>query len=84
MEQGACTNADPRLFYAEATAGTAYVQAKAICAACDVRNNCLAYALDNMRVSREEFTTELGIGLHGVWGGTTPQERERMIGRKAA
>ena len=44
--------------------------AKAVCAACDVREQCLAYALDG----HEEF---------GIWGGKTLRER-RQIAKDAA
>jgi WhiB family transcriptional regulator, redox-sensing transcriptional regulator len=43
-------------------------RAKAICAGCPVRSDCLAYALTN----REDF---------GVWGGFTADER-RVIARR--
>lgn len=41
--------------------------AREICAACPHRVKCLEFAIDNAE-------------LHGVWGGTTPQER-RVIAR---
>ena len=40
--------------------------AKRICARCPVRVQCLEYALDNEEV-------------HGVWGGTSAKERQRMF-----
>lgn len=43
-----------------------YDQAKKQCAGCPVLTACLQYALDN----REE---------HGVWGGTSPQDRARLM-----
>ena len=44
-------------------------QAKELCTACIVRNNCLRYADEN----DESF---------GIWGGLTPQERGyRRVGR---
>ena len=41
-------------------------QAKAICAGCPVRRQCLAFALRTHQV-------------HGVWGGLTEQERHPLI-----
>jgi WhiB family redox-sensing transcriptional regulator len=41
-------------------------RAVAVCRACPVRQPCLSHALDN-----EEML--------GIWGGTTPRERRRMI-----
>jgi len=39
--------------------------AKAVCARCPVRDDCLGYALDN------------GIA-YGIWGGTSARERSRL------
>lgn len=62
--RAACRGVDPDVFYPvsdeEAEA------AKAVCAACPVRQPCLEYALAN----RER---------DGVWGGATERERRRMI-----
>jgi WhiB family redox-sensing transcriptional regulator len=45
-------------------------QAKAICAGCPVRKPCLDWALD--------------VGeFHGVWGGTSPEERLHLMARSA-
>jgi WhiB family redox-sensing transcriptional regulator len=41
--------------------------AKAICEACAVRGECLAYALSIKEP-------------HGIWGGTTEHERRAMLG----
>lgn len=43
--------------------------AKDICASCDVRTNCLTYALDNQEV-------------YGIWGGTTPWERLKTLQKR--
>lgn len=50
--------------------GASPKRAKMICAACDVRAECLAAAL----AGRE----------HGVWGGTTEAERSKMLRGGAA
>jgi WhiB family redox-sensing transcriptional regulator len=47
------------------------LRAKAICASCAVVVNCLRWAL----VTREPY---------GVWGGTSPEEREAMLTRRPA
>jgi WhiB family transcriptional regulator, redox-sensing transcriptional regulator len=71
MVSSACRGADPRLFFPDpdehgyARAGLT-ARAKAICAHCPVRGECLAYAL----ATRQK---------HGVWGGTTEQERRMMM-----
>ena len=63
MANGLCAEVDPELFYPEA--GAPNRDAKAVCAGCEVRAECLAYALAH----RER---------HGVWGGTTERERRRL------
>ena len=71
-EDAACLHADPDLFFPIASLGPAQNeidQAKRICAACPVREPCLAWALD------------LG-GVSGIWGGTSEAERRAM--RRAA
>ena len=61
----ACLSADPELFFPISDSGPAAeqaVKAKAICATCRVRRECLAFALRTGQV-------------HGIWGGTTEDER---------
>jgi WhiB family redox-sensing transcriptional regulator len=65
MLRGACRQVDPELFFPIAVKGPAERQvreAKAVCSACAVRPDCLSYALAAMP--------------EGIWGGTTPQERQ--------
>jgi WhiB family redox-sensing transcriptional regulator len=66
VESALCAQTDPELFFPETQ--QAYVQinqAKAICAECDIRMECLKEALTY------EYTD-------GIWGGTTPSERARL------
>jgi WhiB family redox-sensing transcriptional regulator len=58
-----CRGADADLFFPERGASTR--KAKAICAACDVRQECLDYAIS----SGEKF---------GIWGGMSERERRRV------
>ena len=61
----ACRSADPELFFPISASGPAREQAaeaKAICAICRVRRECLTFALRTGQ-------------LHGIWGGTTEDER---------
>ena len=60
--QGVCREVDPELFFADKPDVHTNNRAKSICRACPVVGECLEWALDNER--------------HGVWGGTTPDERE--------
>ena len=63
MAAGLCAQVDPELFFPELGCPTR--EAKAVCAGCEVRAQCLAYALAH----RER---------HGVWGGCSERERRRM------
>jgi WhiB family redox-sensing transcriptional regulator len=61
----ACRSADPDLFFPISSSGQSMAQeaaAKAICAGCRVRRECLAFALRTHQA-------------HGVWGGLSEQER---------
>jgi WhiB family transcriptional regulator, redox-sensing transcriptional regulator len=61
----ACRSADPELFFPISDSGPSLVQAaeaKAICAGCPVRRQCLAFAVRTRQV-------------HGIWGGLTERER---------
>ena len=68
----ACLAADPDLFFPISTRGPAEKQiarAKMICAGCKVRTECLEFAVSH------DLT-------HGIWGGTTPEDRQRERRRK--
>jgi WhiB family transcriptional regulator, redox-sensing transcriptional regulator len=70
-EYAACRNRDQEIFFPIGTTGAALQQvseAKAICARCRVAADCLDEAL------------HLGQN-HGVWGGTTPEERRALLRR---
>jgi WhiB family transcriptional regulator, redox-sensing transcriptional regulator len=73
-DRAACRDADPELFFPVSSIGPGarqIAEAKAVCAGCPVRDRCLDYALAN--------------GLdHGVFGGTTDEERRQLIRRRAA
>lgn len=62
---GLCRETDPELFYPEKGGSTR--EAKRICRVCDVRPECLQWALDNDEP-------------HGIWGGAersgAPQDEE--------
>ena len=69
---GACLSADPDLFFPISATGLAerqIAQAKIICAGCGVRRECLDFALSHDQV-------------YGIWGGTTPEDRQRDRRRK--
>jgi WhiB family transcriptional regulator, redox-sensing transcriptional regulator len=67
----ACRHADPELFFPVVESGPGLVQleaAKAVCARCAVRAECLSFATATVQD-------------HGVWGGTS--EEERRTARRA-
>jgi WhiB family transcriptional regulator, redox-sensing transcriptional regulator len=68
-ERAACQRADPELFFPISGSGSAVTdvaRAKAICARCAVRQNCLDYAVGTGQV-------------HGVWGGASEEERRALV-----
>lgn len=70
-KQAACLDVpDPDIFYP--AAGAHADEAKAVCAGCKVRDECLAFAL----------RTE-GVVAHGVWGGLSERERRKLKGSAA-
>jgi WhiB family redox-sensing transcriptional regulator len=74
--QAACRGIDTSVFFhPDNERGPARIQrelqAKAICARCLVRDECLRSAL----MTRESY---------GVWGGTSPEDREALLARRPA
>ncbi|ATY13355.1 WhiB family transcriptional regulator [Amycolatopsis sp. VS8301801F10] len=69
LARAACQDEDPELFFPISDMGPGAQQvakAKAVCARCPVRAECLSYALDN------------GLG-NGIFGGTTELERRKLV-----
>ncbi len=72
-DQAVCRDTDPELFFPVGTTGQALLQlskAKETCDQCEVKVQCLQFALDTNQDS-------------GVWGGTSEEER-RSIRRQIA
>ena len=63
QERGLCAQTDPEAFFPEKGGSTR--EAKRVCLTCDVRLECLAYALAN----DERF---------GIWGGLSERERRKL------
>lgn len=63
--RAACLSADPELFFPEK--GGPGDEAKRICGLCEVRQDCLDFALT---LASEE--------QHGIWGGLSARERKRI------
>ena len=63
QERALCAQTDPEAFFPEKGGSTR--EAKRICAGCEVRHECLEYALEH----DERF---------GIWGGLSERERRRL------
>lgn len=63
QDQALCAQTDPEAFFPEKGGSTR--EAKRICMACSVRDECLEYALEH----DERF---------GIWGGLSDRERRRL------
>jgi WhiB family redox-sensing transcriptional regulator len=71
--RAACLTEDPELFFPVGSTGPAIAQtleAKKVCARCEVRAECLQWALEQGQD-------------HGVWGGLSEDERRAMKRRNA-
>lgn len=66
--QANCLGIDPDLFFPER--GVSTKEPKAVCKGCPVKEECLAYALENS----EKF---------GIWGGLSERERRRIRRQRA-
>lgn len=68
--QALCAQVDPEIFFPKKGANPA--QAKAVCAMCPVRNECLEHALTH-------------IETYGIWGGLTARQRQELrAGRRSS
>ena len=63
QERAVCAQTDPEAFFPEKGGSTR--EAKRICQSCEVRDECLEYALEH----DERF---------GIWGGLSERERRRL------
>lgn len=74
-----CLGMDPSLFHAEGGSQSAVARARVqaeecrkVCAGCEVRDQCLERALEiRALVGRDND--------HGIWAGTTPPQRTRIV-----
>jgi WhiB family transcriptional regulator, redox-sensing transcriptional regulator len=64
QDRALCAQTDPEAFFPEKGGSTR--EAKKVCRACEVRAQCLDYALEN----REPW---------GIWGGLSNQERRQLL-----
>ena len=66
VQDALCAQVDPDLFFPDSEDSERAQQAKAVCGACEVRAQCLGYAL---RTNEQR----------GIWGGASPRDRARML-----
>lgn len=64
-EAAACLDYEADLFFPLSDDPRDTVTAKAVCAGCTVREECLAFAIETGQAD-------------GIWGGLTPSERRRL------
>jgi WhiB family redox-sensing transcriptional regulator len=64
QDSALCAQTDPEAFYPEKGGSTR--EAKKVCLVCEVRDDCLQYALAN----NERF---------GIWGGLSERERRKLL-----
>lgn len=69
QDLAACAETDPELWFPER--GASATAAKGICRRCEVRGECLEYALDRGEA-------------RGVWGGLAEDERRQIRRSRAA
>jgi len=68
VHRARCKNEDPELFFPIGTTGPAAIQierAKAVCTQCEVRSECLEWAMATGQDA-------------GVWGGLSEEERRAL------
>lgn len=66
MIQGRCAEVDTELFFPEKGDSASAEYARRICMQCEVKAECLEYALDNNE-------------RYGIWGGTNERDRRPML-----
>jgi WhiB family redox-sensing transcriptional regulator len=65
MDDAACLEEDPELFFPDSSTGGHASLAKAVCRRCDVLQVCLSWALETEQPD-------------GIWGGQNARERRRL------
>lgn len=68
MGEANCIGLDPRVFFPDPRDDEGEARAKAVCRACPVQAACLVHAITTHEAE-------------GVWGGTSGQDRRRMVKR---
>lgn len=69
MQDAACAQTDPELFFPSKGEVPVADQARAVCAGCPVADQCLTFALRTEQ-------------RHGIWGGLTTRQRGELVKRQ--
>ncbi len=69
MDRALCAEVGIDLHYPEK--GEPVTLARRVCMACEVRAECLTYALEHSAGAYD-------VGRYGIWGGLTPSARDRL------
>jgi WhiB family transcriptional regulator, redox-sensing transcriptional regulator len=72
-DRALCAEVGTELFFPRH--GESLRPAQFVCRRCPVTDDCLAFALAHM-------TCDDDIGQHGVWGGTSVEDRRRKLGQR--
>lgn len=68
MDDALCAEVGTEIFFPDR--GGSPARALEVCRGCDVRQECLEYALN--------LQAGTAYGIAGVWGGTTASQRDKM------
>lgn len=68
QDRAECQYVDPELFFPDAGRKNTYREALSVCAGCPVIIECLLYVFDH----------ETQFHRFGIWGATTPNQRDNM------
>jgi len=66
MAQARCIEVDTEIFFPDKGDMTSANAARRVCNGCEVKQQCLEYALDNREV-------------YGIWGGTNERDRRPLL-----
>lgn len=71
--RAACRGLDPEMFLLDKTESADVPKAKAVCASCTVRDDCLEEALAPV------YVVENRVKTVGIWGGTSEKQRRELV-----
>ena len=66
MKEARCAEVDTEMFFPDKGDMTSANAARRVCNGCEVKQQCLEYALDNREI-------------YGIWGGTNERDRRPLL-----